>query len=95
METEPDFLKPSNKFKTNVLVKLTANQEVQLRKFLNLHYLGDEDVNHVVNGQIVAKYPEKETEEYRNASYNAVKPNLLHLSVEFDVTGKPTFTIVQ
>lgn len=95
METEPDFLKPSNKFKTNVVVQLTSVQEVQLRKFLNLHYLGDEDVNHIVNGQLVAKYPEKETEEFRNASYNAVKPNLLHLSVEFDVTGKPTFTILQ
>lgn len=95
MTNELDFLQPSNKFKTNVLVQLTSNQEVQLRKFLNLHYLGDEDVNHLVNGQIVSKHPEKETEEFRNASYNAVKPNLVHLTVEFDVNGKPTFEIVK
>lgn len=95
MNSEPDFLKPSNKFETNVIVQLNVSQEVQLRKFLNLHYLGDEDANHIVNGQMVAKYPEKETEEFINATRNAIKPNLLHLTVEFDVNGKPTFEIVK
>lgn len=95
MTNELNFLQPSNKFKINVVVQLTSDQEVQLRKFLNLHYLGDEYVNHFANGQMVSKHPEKETKEFKDATRNAIKPNLVHLSVEFDVNGKPTFEIVK
>ena len=95
MTNELDFLQPSNKFKTNVLVQLNVSQEVQLRKFLNLHYLGDEDANHIENGCMVAKYPEKETPEFKNAVWNAKADTFIKLSVEYDVNGKPSFRIIK
>jgi hypothetical protein len=95
MNSEPDFLKPSNKFIVDASVILERYQLLQLHKFLNLHYLGDEDANSIVNGKLVAKYPEKETEEFKNATYNANASHSVKLSVEFDVNGKPTFEIVK
>jgi len=59
----------------------------RLLKFLNLYYLGDEDANHVIDGKMVAKYPEKETEEFKDAVRKAGKGFPLALSVEMDVNG--------
>ena len=55
-----DFFKPENKFVVPVSFQLLPEDEIRLRKFINLHYLGDEDANELVDGLFVPKYPEKE-----------------------------------
>lgn len=95
MIQEPDFIQPSNKFTVTATVHLTPAQLVPLYKYFNLHYLGDVDANHLVNGQMVTKYPEKETQEFKTAVWNADASHLVELSVEFDLDGKPTFEIVK
>lgn len=86
-------LRPENKFVVPVTVHLGDYEQVQLRKFLNLHYLGDEDANEFVDGSYRAKYPEKETTEFQNAVWQTTVGYTLQLTVEFDVNGIPTFGI--
>lgn len=95
MTSDPDFLTPSNKFTVYCTVRLDNYQEVQLLKFLNLHYLGDEDANHIEDGCMVAKYPEKETPEFKNAVDYAKADVMIKLSVEYDVNGNPSFEILE
>lgn len=87
------FLEPSNKFEVETTLTLPADQELQLRKFINLHYLGDEDCNVMVDGQFVPKYPE--TEHYKNVCHRIGMGIPVRLSVEFDVNGKPKFEVIQ
>ena len=90
-----DFFKPENKFVVPVSVQLSATDQVKLRKFINLHYLGDVDANEFVDGTYKAKYPEKETEEFKNASRNTHIGHTVNLAVEFDEKGVPTFEVVK
>ncbi len=90
-----DLLKPENKFIVPVTVELSSYDQVKLRKFINLHYLGDEDANKLVDGLFVPKYPEKETQEFKNASWRISGGYTVNLSVEFDEKGVPTFEVVK
>lgn len=67
---------------------------LQLYRYLNLHYLGDIDANHSVDGVMVPKYPEKETEEFKKAVHNANSSYAITLSMEFDVNGQPNIKAV-
>jgi hypothetical protein len=53
------------------------------------------DANELVDGMFVAKYPEKETAEFKNAVGNVSVGYTAYLSVEFDVNGVPTFGVVK
>ena len=86
---------PENKFVVPVKVSISPADQLKLHKFLNLHYLGDEDANELVDGMFVAKYPEKETAEFKNAVGNVSVGYTAYISVEFDVNGVPTFEIVK
>jgi hypothetical protein len=86
---------PENKFVVPVEVSISPADQLKLHKFLNLHYLGDGDANELVDGMFVAKYPEKETEEFKNAVWSVSVPRTMYISVEFDVNGVPTFEIVK
>lgn len=88
-------LQPENKFVVPVTVHLGTFDQVRLRKFLNLHYLGDEDANEFVDGSYRAKYPEKETTEFQNAVWQTTVGYTVQLTVEFDVHGNPTFEVMQ
>ena len=90
-----DLLKPENKFVVPVTVELSSYDQVKLRKFINLHYLGDEDANELVDGLFVPKYPEKETQEFKNASWRISGGYTVNLAVEFDEKGNPTFEVVK
>lgn len=87
--------KPENKFVVPVSVQLSATDQVKLRKFINLHYLGDEDANEFVDGTFKAKYPEKETPEFQNAVWKTNVGYTVNLAVEFDEKGVPTFEVVK
>jgi hypothetical protein len=90
-----DFFKPENKFVVPVSFHLSPEDEIRLRKFINLHYLGDEDANKLVDGLFVPKYPEKETQEFKNASWRISGGYTVNLAVEFDEKGVPTFEVVK
>lgn len=86
---------PENKFVVPVTVRLSKDDEVKLRKFINLHYLGDVDANELVDGQFQAKYPEKETKEYKDVTWKISGGYMVNLAVEFDVNGNPKFEVVK
>lgn len=89
-----DVFEPSNEFLLQTHIHLSPTDEIKLRKFLNLHYLGDEDCNHLVDGEMVPKYPEKETSDYKTASSRIDRGFYVNLKLTFDVNGIPTMEIV-
>jgi hypothetical protein len=89
------MFEPTNKFVVPVSVQLSATDQVKLRKFINLQYLGDVDANEFVDGSYKAKYPEKETNEFHNAVWKTNIGYTVNLAVEFDTNGNPTFEVVK
>jgi len=85
---------PENKFVVPVTIHLSTDDEVRLRKFINLHFLGDVDANELVDGYYKAKYPEKETKEFKDATWKISGGYTVNLAVEFDTNGNPTFGVV-
>lgn len=90
-----DLFKPENKFTVPVSIHLSPTDELKLQKFINLHYLGDEDANEFVDGKFCPKYPEKETEEFKNAVRNISMGYTAYIEVEFNEKGIPTFGVVK
>jgi len=87
---------PSNEFIVPVTVGLYEHERLQLRKHLNLHYLGDEDANELnEDGVMVAKYPEKETPEFKNAVAHSYATHKFNVKVIYDVNGKPTLELIE
>ena len=85
--TEED-LTVSNEFTTFVEIKLEFEQVQQLARYLNLHYLGDVNANELdESGFYFPKYPEKETEEFKNAIWRANATQQFEVKVVFDVNG--------
>ena len=83
-----DELTVSNEFITFVRIQLDHEQKQQLNRFLNLHYLGDVNCNELdENGHFVAKYPEKETEEFKDAMWRAGMSVDYQVKVIYDVNG--------
>ena len=78
----------SNEFITTVRIQLSNEQTLQLSRYLNLHYLGDVNANELdENGFYCPKYPEKETEEFRDAKWRANVSHEVEVKVIFDVHG--------
>jgi hypothetical protein len=87
--TNHEELPVSNEFITFVRIQLDHEQKQQLNRFLNLHYLNDVNCNEYdENMKLVAKYPEKETEEFKNAMWRANMVHDYQVKVVFDVNGK-------
>ena len=87
--TDHEELAVSNEFITFVRIQLDHEQKQQLNRFLNLHYLGDVNCNEYdENFKLVAKYPEKETEEFKDAMWRANMVNEYQVKVVYDVNGK-------
>ena len=87
--TDQEELPVSNEFTTFVRIQLDHEQKQQLNRFLNLHYLNDVNCNEYdENFKLVAKYPEKETEEFKNAMWRANMVHDYQVKVVYDVNGK-------
>ncbi len=87
--TNHEELTVSNEFITFVRIQLDHEQKQQLNRFLNLYYLNDVNCNEYdENMKLVAKYPEKETEEFKNAMWRANMVHDYQVKVVFDVNGK-------
>ncbi len=79
----------SNEFITFVRIQLDHEQKQQLNRFLNLHYLGDVNCNEYdENFKLVAKYPEKETEEFKDAIWRINAVHEYQVKVVYDLNGK-------
>lgn len=89
-----ELFAPENEFIVPVTVALSNADQLKLRKFINLHYLEDVNANELVDGKFVAKYPEKETEEFKNAVRNITVNRVSYLKVIFDINGKATFEVL-
>ena len=86
--TEHEELTVSNEFTTFVRIQLDHEQKQQLNRFLNLHYLGDVNCNEYdENMKLVPKYPEKETEEFKDALWRAGMSVDYQVKVVYDVNG--------
>jgi hypothetical protein len=78
----------SNEFITFVRIQLDHEQKQQLNRFLNLHYLGDVNCNEMdENGHFVPKYPEKETQEFKDAMWRSGMSVDYQVKVVYDVNG--------
>jgi hypothetical protein len=78
----------SNEFITFVRIQLDYEQKQQLNRFLNLHYLGDIHCNELdESGFYFPKYPEKETEEFKDAVWRAGMCVEYQVKVVYDVNG--------
>jgi len=87
--TDHEELPVSNEFITFVRIQLDHEQKQQLRRYLNLHYLGDVNCNEYdENMKIVPKYPEKETQEFKDAMWRADMSVDYQVKVVYDVNGK-------
>jgi hypothetical protein len=89
-----EMFEPSNKFVVTLWALPSTNDVGKLLKYLNLHYLGDVDANELVDGVFKAKYPEKETEDYKNATNRVWGGYDVNLSVTIDENGIPTFEVL-
>ena len=86
--TDQEEYSVSNEFTTFVKIQLDHEQKQQLNRFLNLHYLGDVNCNEYdENFKLVAKYPEKETEEFKNAIWKINATHEYQVKVVYDVNG--------
>ena len=88
MTEHEEELTVSNEFTTFVRIQLDHEQKQQLNRFLNLHYLGDVNCNEYdENMKLVPKYPEKETEEFKDALWRAGVSVDYQVKVVYDVNG--------
>ena len=79
----------SNEFITSVKIQLDYEQKQQLARYLNLHYLGDIHCNELdESGFYFPKYPEKETQEFKDAFWRANSTQEFQVKVIYDVNGK-------
>jgi hypothetical protein len=86
--TNHEELPVSNEFTTFVRIQLDHEQKQQLNRYLNLHYLGDVNCNEMdENFKLVPKYPEKETEEFKNAFWRANMVHDYQVKVVYSVDG--------
>jgi len=60
-----------------------AEQDI-LREKINLEYLGTKNCNKRVNNKLVAKYPEKETEKFKNLHSAISASRAIQIKVFFD-----------
>lgn len=73
--------------RVKVNVSFTEEQRSMLRKSVNLHYLGDPECNMMTEGGIVAKYPEKETKEYKEVMHRINCTYIMEVPVHFYEDG--------
>ena len=79
-------------FKVPVEIRLKSSEVEEVRRVINIHYLGAEDANTIdENGKIVSKYPDKETQEFLEAHRRVGRTCVEYLLVDVDEFG--SFTI--
>ena len=80
-------MKVLKEFKVSSDFQLDYDQLKEAKGIINLHYLGDTVCNHVVDGKMVAKYPEKETKELEDAHCNLYRSHEIEVTVQLMEDG--------
>jgi hypothetical protein len=71
MQSEPHNKTLLGTFPVFIAYNFNDKTQRNLRKAVNLHFLGDEDCNVLGDdGRFTKKYPEKETEEFKVCSWS-------------------------
>lgn len=87
MKKKKKNLKTLKTFTMTVTYYLGNDNIGEALKCLNLHHFGDEVCNRVVDGQIVAKYPEKETPEVLDSYCNVHRTYTSKIKVDLMEDG--------
>jgi hypothetical protein len=77
-------------FKVPVTFSLSIEQQKEARQAVNCFYLGDSECN-VLNSETMqyeAKYPQKETPEFKEASRNVAQTTTEYLTIGLDSSGR-------
>jgi len=74
-------------FKVPVKISLSEEQVREALRLINLHYLGDELCNRYEGREIVPKYPEKETKEFKDAVHACRMTHIETLEFLLDSNG--------
>jgi len=78
-------------FPVPVTISLNQEQLEKAQKAINLHHLGDEQVNTLdEKGRLVAKYPDRETQELRDAHRRINMVRTVNLLVQVSMNGDIT-----
>lgn len=79
-------------FKLTTSVHLNDSQIGTALKLLNQHYLGVDDCNHVVDGRLVAKFPDRETPELKESHHNIRRS--MKISLDFNLMEDGSLVMV-
>jgi hypothetical protein len=77
-------------FKVPVTFSLSIEQQKEARQAVNCFYLGDPECN-VLNPETMqyeAKYPQKETSEFKKACRNVAQATTEYLTIGLDSSGR-------
>lgn len=77
----------------SILIHLNSDEKKKFFEAINLHFLGDEVCNHMVDGKMVSKYPEKETNEFIDLNYKIHRDQMLNIQIELKENGKFVFSL--
>lgn len=76
-------------FQVPVSFSLSSSQIQEALRLLNLHYLEDEICNEYdVSGRFVPKYPDKETEQFKDAVHRVTMSRQVDFTVAIDSNGQ-------
>lgn len=76
-------------FKVPVTFCLSPEQKQEALAAINTYYLGDPECNYLDPGtmEYLAKYPEKETEDFKEATCNVSRTFVRYITVGIDHNG--------
>lgn len=80
------------KFNFTTRIQFNNDQRGQLLRAINKHFLGDEIPNKVgKGGSFIPKYPEKETQEFKEITASAYRSHEVNIPVEVYSDGSMVF----
>lgn len=80
-------------FKIPTTIHLDESQIREALRLLNQHYLGVDDCNHIVDGRLVAKFPDRETPELKESHHNIRRS--VRISLPFNLMEDGSLVMVK
>lgn len=77
-------------FKVPVTFYLSPDQKSEALRALNTYYLGDPECNRLdeVTGLFVPKYPDKETQEFKDSTHSVSMGQTVYITVGLGYDGR-------
>jgi len=82
-------MKVLHTFKKKIVIHLDYDESDIATSALNMFYVGEPNCNHLVDGKLVAKYPEieKSVPAFRESHYNCRRSQIVIIEVELMENG--------